>query len=494
MTTQAAHRDADFLREIAGPELVERLRFLDANVSPTGAVGPLPLPVPPAAPVRGDHCDFDVVIAGGGLSLLLAPVLAARGLRVAVFDRGHIGAVHREWNCSAEELAPLWETGLLPRETVDALVLNRYRHGFCRWHGGGTYPVTGALDHAVDASALLEAVRSRAEATGVRLYDRHPVTGDAAGPDAVRVAFQTPEGASSAVTARILVDARGSASPRARADLTCPTVGGVFTGLAEGADDPQRIDPTVGEILVTTEGIVEGRQHIWEAFPGRPGETTLYLFAYEPMSSRRPGDLTRLYARFFERLPDYKRGDARMVRPTFGHIPGWSRQAPGPVSEHPRIVLFGDAAARHSPLTFCGFGKMLRSFGPVADALVHAVWKGVGPGDPTPEEPIHRLTGALALVMARPPTAPEGADSLNTLLDAAFRRLHGLGDAAYRDLIRDRLDVRRFVKFAWSTSRERPEVYDAVFRVLGPMGAARWGLGAATRALFSPSAAAADAG
>jgi lycopene cyclase CruA len=490
MNPQAAHRDADFLRAIAGPELVERLSFLDASI-PTGAAGFSSLPVPPAAPVRGDLCDFDVVIAGGGLSLLLAPVLAARGLRVAVFDRGHIGAVHREWNCSAEELAPLWETGLLARETVASLVLNRYRHGFCRWHGGGTYPVTGALDHAVDAGALLEAVRARAISTGVKLHDRHPVTADAAGPDAVRVAFTTPEGASSAVTARVFVDARGSASPRARADLTCPTVGGVFTGLAEGVDDPRRIDPGVGEILVTTEGIVDGRQHIWEAFPGRPGETTLYLFAYEPMAARRPGDLMRLYARFFERLPEYKLGEARMVRPTFGHIPGWSRQVPGPVSEHPRIVLFGDAAARHSPLTFCGFGKMLRSFGPVADALVQAIADGSSPGDPTPEEPIHRLTGALALVMARPSTDPARAESLNTLLDAAFRRLHGLGDAAYRDLIRDRLDVRRFVKFAWATSRERPEVYDEVFRVLGPLGAARWGLGAATRALFTPHGAAA---
>jgi hypothetical protein len=88
--------------------------------------------------------------------------------------------------------------------------------------------------------------------------------------------------------------------------------------------------------------------------------------------------------------------------------------------------------------------------------------------------------------MARPSTAPASAGALNTLLDAAFRRLHGLGNDAYRDLIRDRLDDRRFVQFAWSTSRERPEVYDEVFRVLGRFGAARWGLGAAARAVFAP--------
>jgi hypothetical protein len=88
--------------------------------------------------------------------------------------------------------------------------------------------------------------------------------------------------------------------------------------------------------------------------------------------------------------------------------------------------------------------------------------------------------------MARPFHGSRPRRGPEHLLDAAFRRLHGLGDAAYRDLIRDRLDVRRFVQFAWSTSRERPEVYDEVFRVLGPLGAARWGLGAAARAAFAP--------
>jgi lycopene cyclase CruA len=49
---------------------------------------------------------------------------------------------------------------------VDALVLARYREGFCRWHGGGSYPVVNVLDHAVDAGALLSLARSRAEARG----------------------------------------------------------------------------------------------------------------------------------------------------------------------------------------------------------------------------------------------------------------------------------------------------------------------------------------
>ena len=47
---------------------------------------------------------FDVIIAGGGLGLVAGVALAARGLRVMVFDRDRVGAAHREWNISEREL------------------------------------------------------------------------------------------------------------------------------------------------------------------------------------------------------------------------------------------------------------------------------------------------------------------------------------------------------------------------------------------------------
>src|SRR5690606_18222204 len=118
----------------------------------------------------------------------------------------------------------------------------------------------------------------------------------------------------------------------------CPTVGGTLEGLAEG-DAVDEMDPRVGEILATTDDVDDGRQHVWEAFPGRPGATTVYLFHYA--WAGRQGTLLDLFARFFARRPGYKRGDARLVRPTFGFIPGWSRLSPAPRSPSPRIVLTG---------------------------------------------------------------------------------------------------------------------------------------------------------
>lgn len=484
MSALAQARAHDVVRERGGPELAERLAHLDARAA--APIDPALRRDAGAAPDRGVTPDFDVVVAGGGLATLIVPPLCRAGLRVAVLDRGEVGVAHREWNAAAHELTPLVRAGIVTRAELNALVLNRYRDGFCRWAGGGTYPVRGVLDHAVDAGGLLAATRRACVALGATLLPRHEVLTMRAGPAAVAVSGQAPGGPFS-LTTRIVIDARGAAASTGRADLLCPTVGGVIEGLAEGGA-PDEIDPTVGEILATTEGLRDGRQHIWEAFPGRPRQTTVYLFYYAPAEDVRAGALTALYARFFETLAVYKRGDARLVKPTFGHIPGWSRLTPQARAISPRIVPFGDSAARHSPLTFCGFGKMLRTFEPAAARVVDALNRDEGPGDITPEEPIHALTGALAWMVARPPVRPEQGDALNRLLDSAFATLHAMGPEAYAALLRDEMGAADFTRFLHTTSRLRPEVYAEVHRVLGVRGAGRWAASLAGRLLAQVAA------
>jgi lycopene cyclase CruA len=278
------------------------------------------------------------------------------------------------------------------------------------------------------------------------------------------------------ITTKIMVDARGAASPFATADLICPTVGGVLSGLAEG-DGPLEMRVDVGEILVTTEGIEEGRQHLWEAFPGRPGETTVYLFYYA--RSEDAGSLLSLYARFFALLSRYKRGDAKLERPTFGYIPGWSRLSDPPAPPGRRVILVGDAAARHSPLTFCGFGATARSLSATADAITDAAMKGGRSMDKLADAPIHAGTGALSMLMATPPRDPARAGSINKLLDAAFAELHAMGNQTYGDLMRDSMSAADFVRFLRATAARRPEVYREVMGSLKLGALGRWGLGLA---------------
>jgi lycopene cyclase CruA len=464
------------VREAGGAELLERLDHLDRvrrnprpeRASPSAA---------PRAPDTSTPVDVDVILAGGGLWSLLAPMLAARGLTVAVLDRARAAQSHREWNASGPELDALVRAGLVEPEGLERLVVARYARGICRFAGGGTYAVRNVLDHAVDAGALLAHGRARALAAGVRFLDHHAVVAHAASHAGVTVRASSSAGESDLV-ARVLVDARGAASPFATADLVCPTVGGVVTGLAtgEGVDE---IDASTGEILATVDPVELGRQHVWEAFPGRSGEATVYLFYYA--RAGEPISLAELYARFFATLPRYKRGQARLLRPTFGIIPGWSRLSTPPRAPGPRIVLVGDAAARHSPLTCCGFGAALRSLDRAADTIARVAR---GEGRPAAcvvdDAPVHAVTGALAVVMA---SRAFRGHALNELLDAAFSSLEAMGEDAYAELLRDELPPRDALRFLRATAARHPRVWRQVMRVLGPLTAARWALTFARHAL-----------
>lgn len=76
--------------------------------------------------------------------------------------------------------------------------------------------------------------------------------------------------------------------------------------------------------------------------------------------------------------------------------------------------------------------------------------------------------------------SPDGDPAaLNTLLDAAFSTLAEMGPEAYQRLLRDEMEGGEFVRFLHRTSVKHPNVYPAVFRVLGAGGVSRWGAGIA---------------
>ena len=428
--------------------------------------------------------DFDVLLAGGGLSLFYGAYLAQRGLKVAIFDRGDIGRSHREWNASRRELVPLVRSGLFTPDEVNALVEADYDHGICRWYGGGTYPVRGVLDCVVSAAPLLGALVGKAAAAGATLLPHHALTSYARGTRGVEV---TAGGRK--LTGRVLLDGTGASSSHARFDLVCPTVGGVLAGLPLGSADDE-LDPKRGEILVTTEDVEDGRQHIWEGFPSRHDVLTTYLFYYEEPLRLPERPLLSLYERFFATLPRYKRGAPTLAKATYGYIPAYTRLRAMPASPGDHVLLVGDAAARHSPLTFCGFGSMLRSFQPVADALVvclaearlsrralSACWT---------EPPVLKVMGGLTLMMTERRSNSRDAHAVNQLLDDAFATLHERGEDTYAAFVRDELGFGDFVGFMRATAQRHPGIYDEVFAHLTTAELARWtlrlgGLGLARR-------------
>jgi lycopene cyclase CruA len=509
----------------AADEALRHIAYLDQRFGRRSQAAPvLHPPQRRAGREPAEQPRFDVVLAGGGLSLIYAAALGRAGARVAVFDRRRIGCGHREWNISRDELRPLIESGLFTAAEVERLVLLQYDSGFCRFAGGGSYPVREVLDCVIDAETLLAALRERAAAAGVVLLDHHELIGYSLERDGVSVQVRPVSpaprrslapgrddeaaAAPPALTlrARLFIDGLGAASPHARFDLCCPTVGGVLDGLQLGSG-PLEMDPRLGEILVTTEGVEAGQQHIWEGFPapapassslGHRDEPsrrmTVYLFYYARTRSLDrvgPYPLLSLYERFFETLPRYKRGPLQMVRPTYGYIPAYTRLGPMPAAPSERVFLVGDAAGRHSPLTFCGFGSMIRSFWPVTQGLLRclrddrldqatlsALWR---------EPPALQVLGGLTLMMSPPEDEPvDDPDGINRLLDAAFAALHAMGQDAYAAFLKDDVDAATFVRFMLEAAARHPAVYRKVFVHLSPTEVATWlwrlgRLGLATR-------------
>jgi len=188
-----------------------------------------------------------------------------------------------------------------------------------------------------------------------------------------------PTGEEFRLGSRLVVDAMGTVSPiaqqlyRHRAfDSVCPTVGATIAGGFE----PGVWDPQFGDILASHGDISRGRQLIWELFPGPGEDLTFYLFHYHQVHPENPGSLLELYEDFFTILPEYRRCDPERLqwkKATFGYIPGRFGQPRHPVrgsgTEFDRVLLIGDAAAMQSPLSFTGFGSLVRNCPRLCDLL-----------------------------------------------------------------------------------------------------------------------------
>ena len=89
---------------------------------------------------------------------------------------------------------------------------------------------------------------------------------------------------------------------------------------------------------------------IWEGFPAPapredPGRSTLYLFHYVEPDRLGEHPLLSLYERFFRLRTRYKRGPGRLLKATYGFIPGYTRLRPSVTAPRDRVLLVGSSDA-----------------------------------------------------------------------------------------------------------------------------------------------------
>jgi lycopene cyclase CruA len=458
--------------------------------------------------------SYDLIYAGGGLGLLHAVVMARYGYRVLLFDRGEVGCAHREWNISRDELRALVEVGVCGWDDLRDVIMAEYDGGVVRFYAGPAEQATelwlpDVLNIALDANALLRMARRKLEAAGGVVLDGRAfrrVVVNAGGSVCVQVELERADGLIEQHTGLLLLDGMGSGSPLALRRFggapfagVCPTVGTVATGFAAGSA-PDTHNPHIGDILISVAHAQRGQQYMWEGFPGRGDELTVYLFYYDTLDDHRPlttdqrtlkdnsirrssvvgrrssVNLMQLFEDYFALLPSYKRPgpDFRHLKPVYGYIPARHslRRQEAPLLRG--VLPIGDSAAQQSPLTFCGFGSHVRNLRRTTALLHQALADRLL--EPAQLRPISAYQANVALnwVFSRfmqPWGAPEDVNRLQNIFLAV---LNELGADLARRFFRDQMRWGDYHRMVLGMFRHHPQIAGIAWRVLGFRGVRQW--------------------
>ena len=445
---------------------------------------------------------FDIIYAGGGLNLLNAAVMTVRyGLRVLVFDRFTVGAVHREWNISRDELRELLDVGLLTPDELESVIQREYSDGLVRFHPANVkvkpaeLHLKNVLNVAVDAEKLtalcVEKIRTHqphGSQPNIILHNTTFMHCAVQPSHGVAIDVTNAEGEQHSYGARLLIDGMGSTSPIACQlncgrpfSLVCPTVGTVARGYKQGTG-LQEIDPAVGEVLVSTEDARKGRQLIWEAFPGVDDQVAIYLFYYAETGSHV--DLLELFDDFFALLPSYKDTETvEILKPVYGFIPAgynialpWQKEPK--VLAYDRVLSLGDAAAFQSPLTFCGFGSYVRNLRRITallnEALVTDCLSANDLNNVRASEAVPAVARAFSKFMIAKPANKEPLWQVNETLNVFCNILAKLGPKVTNAFFKDRIGWLDYTRVVLNTPGYYPRIYTLALSTLSPTEILGW--------------------
>ena len=374
--------------------------------------------------------DFDVVICGGTLGILIGCALAVKGLRVALMERGILRGRDQEWNISRKELDVFVELNLLTEEELASAIATKYNPARVSFAGGTEVWVEDVLNIGVDPVYLLATLKTRFLAAGGKLLENTPFTEAVVHPDGVMVNNQ--------FKTRLLIDAMGHLSPitqQARQgkkpDALCLVVGSCAQGFPENNS---------GDLLLSFTSLQNQCQYFWEAFPARDGRTT-YLFTYMDAHPQRLS-LEALFEEYLRLLPEYQGVELsklKFQRALFGFFPTY-RQSPlkTPWS---RILPAGDSSGSQSPLSFGGFGAMVRhlkrlTFG-IYEALETEQLSAQAIALLQPYQPSLTVTWLFQRAMSVGINQKIAPDQINQLLSVVFQEMQQLGTPVLKPFLQD---------------------------------------------------------
>eukprot|EP00929_Paragymnodinium_shiwhaense_P050597 TRINITY_DN25478_c0_g1_i1.p1 TRINITY_DN25478_c0_g1~~TRINITY_DN25478_c0_g1_i1.p1 ORF type:complete len:669 (+),score=82.93 TRINITY_DN25478_c0_g1_i1:61-2067(+) len=361
-------------------------------------------------PENKDRCEFDVVVCGGTLGLLLASALQHSGLKVCVMDRGAIRGRVQDWNVNPEELEPLIAEGVLSEEAAQEAITSEWATS--RIKVDGVDFQAPALNAGVCPATLLASARTRFEAAGGTTIDYAEIGSIDVFDDGAVV--HAPKG--HRLSAQLVLDAMGTESSivkqargNAPPDAACLCVGTMASGY------PQENNKTGDYLRACPTRSPRGHQAFWEAFPAGTGgeangDRSTYYFAYMLPGEEDLPDLFDMFEEYLEQLPEYQGvhpEHLQLRRALFSSFVAY-RQSPLE-STFDRVVQVGDAAGLQSPLSFGGFGAMCRHLrrlrAAFTDAIRANIWSKEDLALVNPYFPNLSMQWTMYRSIAKPPSA-----------------------------------------------------------------------------------------
>ena len=379
------------------------------------------------------NVEWDVVVCGGTLGILIACALQLRGLRVALIERGMLRGRTQEWNISRHELSVLLELDLLSEAQLERAIATEYNPARISFCAGVELWVRDILNIGVDPVFLLETLKNKFLASGGQLFEQTPFERAIVHPDGIGI-----EAGDKHFNARLLIDTMGHFSPIGRQarrgkkpDAVCLVVGSCATGYPKN---------DTGDLFVSFTPIENQCQYFWEAFPARDGRTT-YLFTYLDAHPDR-FSLEFFFDEYLRLLPTYQNVSLEQLqfqRALFGFFPCY-RESPLKTPFN-RILPAGDSSGSQSPLSFGGFGAAIRHLKRLTVGIDNALQVDTldrhNLAILQPYQPNLSVTWLFQKSMSVGVDRTIPGDRINTLLSDVFTIMSELGDDVLRPFLQD---------------------------------------------------------
>lgn len=421
------------------------------------------LTVVETASERLDTVDWDVLICGGTLGILLGAALALAGWRVALVEQGKLQGRQQEWNISRRELQVFLELGLLTAAQLNQAIATEYNPARVGFLGGPDIWVRDVLNIGIDPVYLLEQLKQTFLANGGQLFEQTAFQRAIVHPNGVTVDTDKQS-----FSTRLLLDAMGHFSPivqqsrqGATPDAVCLVVGTCATGYPANE---------TGDLIYAFTPIQNQCQYFWEAFPARDGRTT-YLFTYLDAHPDRLS-LEQLFADYFRLLPTYQQVELDQLqfkRALFGFFPCYRQSPLKPTWD--RILAVGDSSASQSPLSFGGFGAMVRHLhrltAGIQEALQTEALERRSLALLQPYQPNLSVTWLFQKAMSVGMDQKLPPNQVNDLLTAVFQDMQTLGDPVLRPFLQDVVQFTALFQTLTRTSVVHPGL---VLKILPQVG------------------------